>query len=116
MSINSINDNFLIGVVEGPPIPIEITNATVRNSAKIVEDLMKEWKKNGFYDIILWECFREIFENTGFIEKEFENINKSKFRKLRKFLRQRSVWMYNGASLFVSRVFLNIVAENIRST
>ena len=116
MSINSINDNFLIGAVEGPPIPIETTNATVRNSAKIVEDLMKEWEEDGFYDTILWDCFREIFENTDLTEEKFEKINKSKLRKLRKFLKQRGVWIYNGLNIPVSRALLNTVAENTRST
>ena len=88
----------------------------VRNPAKIVEDLMKEWEENDMYDTNLWDCFREIFEDTDLTEEEFEKINKNKLRKLRKFLRQRGVWVYNGLNLPISRALLETVAENIRST
>ena len=77
---------------------------------------MKEWKENDMYDTNLWNCFREILEDTGLTEKEFEKINKGKLRKLRKFLRQRGVWVYNGLNLPISRALLETVAENIRST
>ena len=117
MSINSINDIFFIGVEnQKPSTSIEITNAIIKNAAEIVKDFMNVWKKNDFYDDDLWKIFREIFESTNITEEKFEKMNKIKFRKFRKFLRQRDVWVYNGSSLFVSRVFLEVLAEDFKST
>ena len=82
MSTNSID---VENIVRLPPI------ATIKNSAELVTDLMKIWKKYDFYDKDLWDCFRKIFENTNITETKFKKINKIKLRKFRKFLKQRDV-------------------------
>ena len=118
MSINPVNDTSLTDVEnQKPPTPIETTNAIVkRNPAAIVENLMKEWKKNDMYDDDLWDCFREVLENTQITEEEFKKINKMKLRKLRKFLRQRGVWVNRELSMPISRALLEIIAEGTKST
>ena len=65
--------------------------ATIKNSAELVADLMKIWEKYDFYDKNLWDCFREIFEDTNITETKFKKIDKIELRKLRKFLIQRGV-------------------------
>ena len=114
MSINSVNDASLTGV-ERPPT--ETTNATIkRNPAAIVENLMKKWEENDMYDDDLWDCFREIFEDTNITETEFKKIDKIELRKLRKFLRQRGVWVNRELSMPISRALLEIIAESTKST
>ena len=121
MSISSVNnDTSLIGVentVQLPPIAIAPVKAiaTIKNPAEIISGLMKKWEENDMYDDDLWNCFREIFENTDFTEKEFSKINIDKLDKLRSFLRRRDVWVNRELNMPISKTLLEIIAESTKS-
>ena len=120
MSVNSVNNGiFFTGVeniVQFPPIASVKAIATIKNPTKIVKTLMKTWKKYNFYDTNLWNCFRKIFEFTQLIEKEFKKMNKLKFKKFRKFLRQRGVWINRELSMPIWKTLLNVIKKNTQST
>ena len=94
----------------------EISTAPIKNPAKLVTDLMKVWEKYDFYDKDLWDCFRKIFENTQITEEKFKKIDKIEFKKFRKFLKQRGVWINRELSIPISRALLEIITENTKST